>query len=356
MDGGDEIQLMEHPDSTEEIPMLDISSYMAGEPGARERIGARLREISETVGFFYLVGHGVPQAAIDAAFAQSRRLHESPLEVRRSMPKFDRTGYQGVEDRQTLAATQKPSLNSTLNMVQERPPGHPKLDPSKPFRRPNVWPDWLPGFKEGALDYQNTLHKLAKQMLPLWAAALDLPADYFDAAFADPHLIMSMVYYPPQKEIGNRRYGIPPHTDNCFMTILAQGNVPGLAVQMPSGHWLVADVTPGAFVVNSGNTMVRFTNGRFKSTRHRVINTNEVDRYSIPFFFAPDLDAMVECVPTCVTAEKPAEYPPIRYEDFYHWYQYSEGIRGFEKKSAGPGSKSEELWLPQDQKAGQPTS
>jgi len=69
MDGGDEIQLMEHPDSTEEIPMLDISSYMAGEPGARERIGARLREISETVGFFYLVGHGVPQAAIDAAFA-----------------------------------------------------------------------------------------------------------------------------------------------------------------------------------------------------------------------------------------------------------------------------------------------
>ena len=346
MDGADDVYLMEHPDNTEDIPVLDIAPYIAGEPGARERLSKELGRISETVGFFQLIGHGLPQSLIDRMFGEARRLHLSPLEKRRTIKNIGRGTYRGIEDRPNISLNQKPRLNSSFNVHREYPPDHPMNDMSTVFRYPNAWPDWLPGFKENVLEYYDRGEALGRLLLPLWAAALDMPVDYFDKYFVDPHITTTLLHYPPQKVMGNRQYGIPPHTDNNFITILAQEDVPGLAVEMPSGHWRIVEPRRGAFVINSGNTMVRISNGRFKSTRHRVINIGEHDRFSVPIFFAPDLEAIVECAPTCVTAENPARYPPIRYEDLFYWHQYSEGARGFEQKAVGPDVKSEGLWVP----------
>jgi len=347
MDGADDIYLMEHPDSLEEIPVLDIAPYLAGEPGALERLAKRLREVSETVGFFYLVGHGVPQDLIDRTFAESARLHTAPFDQRMTIEQWGHSNYRPIENRTEKSAHQKPSYNSSFSIRRERPAGHAKSNGSTPFRHPNAWPNFLPGFKERTLDYYARCEELAHRMLPLWATALDLPPDYFKPFFGDPHVITTLIYYPPQKEIGNRQYGVAPHTDNSLMTLLMQKDVPGLAIQMPSGHWRVVDIMPGAFIVNAGNTMTRFTNGRFKSTKHRVINQADRDRYSLAVFVAPDLDATVECVPTCVSAEHPAQFEPIVYEDLYRWYQYgSNGARGAELKAAGPEVKSATLWVP----------
>jgi isopenicillin N synthase-like dioxygenase len=101
-----------------------------------------------------------------------------------------------------------------------------------------------------------------------------------------------------RKDVGNRQYGIAPHTDNALTTFLAQQGVPGLAVRMPSGHWRAVEI-PGTLLVNTGNTIVRWTNETYLSTKHRVINTNNVDRYSIPVFFGPSGDAVIDVVPTC---------------------------------------------------------
>jgi isopenicillin N synthase-like dioxygenase len=105
-----------------------------------------------------------------------------------------------------------------------------------------------------------------------------------------------------------------------MMTFLAQANTPGLAMRMPSGHWRLVDIIPETLLVNTGNVLVRWTNDQFLSTKHRVINTNTVDRYSIPVFFGPNADAIIEVVPTCQGPSNPPRYEPITYRASRKWY------------------------------------
>jgi len=343
----EERKLMENPDSKDELPVLDIGDYLAGKPGARERIGKQLREISETVGFFYLAGHGIPQAQIDRIFAENRRIHKSPLEKLRTIRKASRRrpGYDAMEDKKHLGGVAPPTLNSAFSMQRERSPEDPKLKLDDEFYQANKWPDWLPGFREEVVGWYSAMEALGKKMMPLWAAAMDLPADYFDGFFNEPYISMTMTYYPHQKVIGNNQYGIQPHTDNTVMTILAQYDVPGLAVQMPDGHWRIADVKPGTLLINSGNTMVRLSNGRFKSTKHVVINTDGRDRYSVPLFFGMDQEALIECAPTCVSADNPAQFEPMTYRQLMEWYLLKKGNFA---KSAGPDVKGGGYWVAVD--------
>lgn len=314
-----DIYLMDHPDSTEVVPVLDMADYLAGKPGAAEKLAHDLRSATETVGFFYLLDHGIPDELIAATFEQSRRFHSLSEEEKRKLPYASAdtflSGYQpcGVarskKSAVEIVADAKPNLLSKFS-VNKEPDG-------KIYNR---WPENLPGFREVVSDYHATIEKLARRFLPLWASSLGLPTDWFERFFDTPHLTLSMLHYPPQSEIGNRQYGIAPHTDNSFMTFLAQSNVGGLAVRMPSGHWKLVDKMPGAFLVNTGNLMVRWTNGRYLSTKHRVINTANVERYSLPVFFGPSVDAVIECVPTCCGPEKPAKYEPISYRNLRQWY------------------------------------
>jgi isopenicillin N synthase-like dioxygenase len=184
----------------------------------------------------------------------------------------------------------------------------------------NIWPENQPGFKETLLEYHAMIESLGRKFLPLWAVSLKLPPDYFDTFFVTPHVTLQLLYYPPQKEVGNRQYGIAPHTDNAMMTFLAQGDVPGLAVRMPSGHWRAVDIVPDALLVNTCNVIVRWTNDEYLSTKHRVINTYDRDRYSIPCFFGPSADAVIEVVPTCQGPGRPPRYEPITYQVSRDWY------------------------------------
>lgn len=326
MESREDTRLMDFPDSTEEIPLLDISDYMAGEPGAAQRIGAELRQISETVGFFYLAGHSVDQGLVDAAFREVKKFHALPLETKMKVKIEDNSGYlamNGVISRvSNLIDAAKPNLNAAFLFSHERGPDHPDVVNKRRFRSMNRWPEELPSFREAMLKYFAAVEVLGQKMLPLWSAALDMPENFFVERFQDPHMTMRVSHYPPQPEetVGTRQYGLAPHTDNCMMTILAQANVPGLAVEMPSGHWRIADIIPGTFLVNTGNLVVRWTNDRFKSTKHRVINTSGTDRYSIPVFIGPHPDTMIECLPSCVKPGEAPKYPPISYEDFMIWY------------------------------------
>lgn len=315
----EELRLMDYPDSDEEIPMLDMSPYLKGEPGGRERVAAQLKEITETVGFFYLKGHSIPEELIRQVFEQSKRFHPLPDEVKDRVPYIDvdshKTGYQGGgEERSNRANVNiikdaKTNLYSKFTVIRET---DPKVER-------NVWPENLPGFKEVVQKYQAAAENLGKQFLPLWATTLNLPLDYFDKFFEVPHVNLSLLHYPPQKTIGDRQYGIAPHTDNSMMTLLTASES-GLAVRMPSGHWRAVEAIPGTLLINTGNLIVRWTNDQYLSTKHRVINTNTVDRYSIPVFFGPNADALIEVLPTCQGPNNPPKYKPITYRDLRKWY------------------------------------
>lgn len=314
-----QIYLMDHPDSTEEIPVLDMSAYLAGAPGAAGRLAEDLRQVTETVGFFYLAGHGIPDDLVAATFEQSRRFHALSAEVKGNIPYVSNdsfmSGYQpcgtprAKKSAVNIISDAKPNLLSKFS-VNKEPSG----------ASVNIWPEDLPGFRETVSEYHARIESLGRSFLPLWAISLGLPIDWFKPFFDTPHLTLSLLHYPPQAGIGDRQYGIAPHTDNSFMTFLAQSNVGGLAVRMPSGHWKLVEKIPGTFLVNTGNLMVRWTNGRYLSTKHRVINTAGVDRYSLPVFFGPSADAVIECAPTCWGPENPAKYEPITYRNLRKWY------------------------------------
>jgi isopenicillin N synthase-like dioxygenase len=330
-DDEEAIRLMDHPDSDEEIPTLDLAPYLNGRPGSLEAAAAQLRDISQTVGFFYLKGHGIPQSLIDRVFEESRRFHALPLETKKQMPYFTtvsgfKSGYQpcygdGYQNQNVnIISNAKPNLVAKYAVNLEGGSGGLSMTPEERQARVNAWPENLPGFKETLLEYHGSLIALGRKFLPLWAASLNLPLDYLDKYFATPHATMNLLYYPPQYEVGNRQYGIAPHTDNALMTFLAQKDIPGLAVRMPSGHWRKVDVVPGTLLVNTGNLIVRWTNDDYLSTKHRVINTYGVDRYSIPLFFGPSGDALIEVLPTCQGSQRPPRYKPITYAGLREWY------------------------------------
>jgi isopenicillin N synthase-like dioxygenase len=328
-DDPESVYLMDHPDSTEEIPTLDISSYLKGEPDGREAVAARLREISMTVGFFYLKGHGVPPGLLERMFAEAKRFHSLPQVEKKKIPYFDvggfKSGYSASQEDDYRRANvniiqgAKPNLLAKFSINREG--GSSGLSVTEAERNViNVWPENLPGFKETLLEYHSTIESLGRKFLPLWAVSLKLPPDYFDRFFVTPHVTLQLLHYPPQKEVGNRQYGIAPHTDNAMMTFLAQGDVPGLAVRMQSGHWRAVDIVPDTLLVNTGNVIVRWTNDEYLSTKHRVINMYNRDRYSIPTFFGPSADAVIEVVPTCQGSGRPLRYEPITYSASRDWY------------------------------------
>ena len=324
LQSADETYLMDHPDSTEEIPILDIAPALSGGTEGLASVARELRRIIETIGFFYLKGHGIPQDLVDRVFAQSRRFHALPADVKAQVAhRFTdsfQSGYvppatpRSKSAKVDIIENAKPNLLAKYLVTRELAPSDPR------YKEINVWPKDLPGFRETVMEYHAAIEKLARGFLPIWATSLDMPVDFFEPFFKDPHLTLSLLNYPPQKIVGNRQYGIAPHTDNSFMTFLAQSNVPGLAVRMPSGHWRLVENIPGTFLVNTGNVIMRWTNDRYLSTKHRVINTAEVDRYSIPVFFGPSGDALIECIPTCQSSARPPRYEPITYKGLREWY------------------------------------
>jgi isopenicillin N synthase-like dioxygenase len=191
----------------------------------------------------------------------------------------------------------------------------------KRFRGTNIWPDDLPGFREIVVAYCSALEALAKKLVPLYAVALDLPADYFDAAFAEPQYTLRMTHYPFVEVLAENEFGIAPHSDTSFLTLLAQNTVPGLSLLTRDGRWIDAPALDGHFLVNGGDMLRRWTNDRFLATPHRASNRSGKARYAIPFFVDCSIDWPMECPPTCASPTRPAKYPRFTYAEYMSAYQ-----------------------------------
>jgi isopenicillin N synthase-like dioxygenase len=158
-----------------------------------------------------------------------------------------------------------------------------------------------------------TLEPLCRRVVPLYALALEMPGDFFDDCFAEPHMILRMSRYPVIDGEDETRASLVPHTDSGFMTLLPPNRVPGFSILLLNGCWIDAPGVVGAYVVNGGNILHRWTNERFLSTPHRVRNISGQVRHAIPVFCDPDHETTIECLPSCRTAGNPPKYPPIRF-------------------------------------------
>src|SRR5499427_3674556 len=249
------------------IPVIDIGPYRAGVPNARESVAAELRDALEQVGFFVMVGHGVPQSLIDQTFSEARRFHDLPLAAKMTLKMNEHNnGYMAMGRyavwTSDVNANDKPDLNEAFFCKRERGPDDSLVRAGRRFAGPNQWPVNLPGFRDVVLAY----------------------------------------------------------TDADYMTFLAQSDVPGLQVRMPDATWVDVPYVPGSFAVNSGDMMQRWTNHRFKSTPHRALPPVGRPRYAIPYFMGPHLDTEIVCLSTCQGPGNPPRHPPITYAAYLDWW------------------------------------
>lgn len=298
------------------IPVLDLGPYIRGDAGSLDAAAARLRHINETIGFLFIVNHGVPRALVDRTFEWAARFHSQPLEKKQAV-KINQAmqGYMGMR-----ASTTRTSLLNLHNKPNENEAYFIKRDGGD-VGPDDVWPEGLPGFREAALTYYDAMDDLSQELLPLYARALDLPADYFTLRCDAPLTGLRLTHYPPFAAYGENQFGIAPHSDSSFITLLAQNKVPGLQVKTTSGEWIDAPVIEDSFVVNTGDVLHRWTNGRFLSTPHRAFNVSQRPRYAIPFFFHPNPDTLIDVVPGCEAPGEEPKFPAMTTAEYMAWFR-----------------------------------
>jgi isopenicillin N synthase-like dioxygenase len=314
------------PDS-DIIPVIDLGPYLAGAPDALDRVADELRFALTEIGFYFIVNHGVPPALVRAVYAQVARFHALPLE-RKLAIRLDKhnVGYlpmKGDTLRTSVVETvTKANFSEAFFVARELPPDHPDILADRRFRSANRWPADLPGFREIVVGYCDAMERLVQKLVRLYARALGLPADYFDAPFAEPQYKLRATHYPRQEpDAPEDEFGIAPHTDTSFLTLLAPNEVPGLSIRTQAGNWIAAPSIPGAFVVNGGQLLQRWTNDYFLATPHRAVNRSGGERYALAFFCDATIDWPVAAVPSCVGPDRPPKYPATTYTDYMIRYQ-----------------------------------
>lgn len=305
---------MPHPEPDERmhLPVIDLSPLLGGAPGGREQVAAAIGEACRTIGFFYVRHHGVAPALIDALYAMSRRFFALPLADKQALSitrSMNNRGYSAIGT-ESLDPSKLADAKEAFNLGREPEPGE-TVDPSAPSQGRNLWPE-LPGFRETASAYYTAMRRLCERIHEAIAVDLQLPPDYFAPYVDRPLATLRLLRYPPHPgRFDGSRYGAGAHTDYGNLTVLSQDEVGGLEVRTRDGRWIAAPPLPGCFVCNIGDCLMRWSNDVYVSTPHRVVNAGGRERYSIAFFFDPNPDARVACLPSCSSAARPARYPPI---------------------------------------------
>lgn len=315
------------------VPVIDLSSTRTGERADR-RLATVIDEVCRTSGFLVVVGHGVQEHTIAEMYRATQEFFALPPAAKAAlradssdplMRGFGREGSLAASNKEALVEQERalPDISETYTVNRLGEPGGlalpPDADPA--LRSPNRWPA-LPGFAEAYKNYYAAMEMLAADIMRLFALALDLPEDWFEEKIRHHMTNLTANFYPQQPvppAPGQLRKGM--HSDWGSLTILYQDDGPGgLQVLDKDGQWLDVPVIEGSFVVNIGDLMAIWTNNRWVSTVHRVVNPPRElagrERYSVPFFHQPSYDALIECIPTCTGPDNPPRHQPVRSGDY----------------------------------------
>jgi isopenicillin N synthase-like dioxygenase len=309
------------------VPIIDLESFRRGD----DPDGATAQAMAEAcaqIGFLVVSGHGVDAEVIDDAQREARAFFHLPLDVKRRCQPPVSWYFRGYEPpggsalAKSLGAETPPDLCELFRISRFDDPGNVAAAGGGPpeleyFYGANIWPDEPAGLRPALERYYAELETLAMTIMRLFAIGLQLPEEWFADKF-DRHITNLCVnYYPPQHEPpapGQLRRGA--HSDYGSLTVLYQDDAPGgLEVLTKADEWEPVPHLPGTFVVNIGDLMAVWTNGRWTSTMHRVVNLARADadseRISIPFFHQPNRDALIECIPTCLAPGESPRFAPV---------------------------------------------
>lgn len=290
------------------LPIIDIAEVRAAgsdqqRQAAEQRVAEQLREALTTVGFFSVVGHGVPWSQVLDIYEQAARYHRLAPEVKQShLMSANRMGYN------PLGSAQRGDLPPALNAA---------FFLARPGSSRNQLPteDQLPGFAEATGAYYRAMDALGHDMLRLYGLAAGMGPAFFEPFF-DPALATLRMSHYPAIDAADNQWGIDPHSDAGFMTMLPTNPVAGLSIKLDGGDWFEVEQEPESFVVNAGDMLRRWSNDLFLSTKHRALNQSGGDRYAIPYFFDPRPDTIIEVMPSCIDDDHPVLHEPLVYRDY----------------------------------------
>lgn len=293
------------------IPTIDLSAFRAGKD--RQQLAHAVDQACAEIGFLAVVGHGVPEALIASTRAQARAFFDLPVAAKLALPlRPDGVGYSPVAGENlaaSLGQAAPPDLKESLNVGA-------RFDH-------NQWPADLPELRPTLEAYFSALAGLAGELLGVFALALAQPVDFFADKIDRHNSFLRVINYPAPVQAplpGQLRAGA--HSDYGTLTILLSENTPGgLQVQTRAGEWLEVHAPPNAFIINIGDLLMRWSNDRWQSTLHRVVNPPEAlaarsRRQSLAFFHNPNPEAVVACLPNCSGPDRPARYAPITAGEF----------------------------------------
>lgn len=296
------------------IPVIDLSQPI-------DDVAPIIDAACKDTGFFTVINHGVPRAVVGDTFDAAKRFFEMPLadklEVKRPRPEQNR-GFiaQGTETLSRLAGKESPPDYKEVFTVGPEVPDEPYYqDPAAyPNFAPNLWPRQMPEFKPTLMRYMGAVEAMAHRILQACSIALDLDRDFFVPKVDRGISMFRIISYPPYATkplAGQLRAGV--HTDLSLLTILTSNEaIGGLEVRNRAGNWVAPPTRSDSFVVNIGDMMMRWTNDRWVSTPHRVVNPPDATagpthRFSLAYFMLPNYDAVIEAVPG---SDQP-KYEPI---------------------------------------------
>ena len=304
------------------LPLIDLNPARLGSLADRQRVARQIDRACCEIGFFTIIGHGVPERTVSDLRAAAHAFFVLPLaeklQARAPVPGTNR-GYHPVGG-ETLAAAHDEEVPADLKEFFHVGPVDVTSDPyytSELGRRhflPNVWPDEPSTFARAATVYYRTMSELIVVLMRLAALALGRPETFFDQKVDRSIGTMRLNYYPaPTQPPRTGQLRASAHTDYGGFTILSGEDVPGgLQVRTRSGEWVDARTEPTRFVVNIGDLLMRWTNDRWLSNLHRVVNAPAGPgpsraRLSIAFFNHPNYDALIECI----AGPGDARHPPV---------------------------------------------
>ncbi len=281
------------------LPVLDIGAFRA-DPTSPAAAGFLddLRAAAHGPGFAYLAGHGVDPRLQLKMIVATHDFFALPERQRREIENVKSAQFRGYTPVNRERTNGKPDRREQLDFGVERPaydpePGEP------PYLRllgPNQWPTSLPGFRAVVLRYMSVMQDLSLTMIRALAASLGAPADFFDATFAtEPAPHMKMIRYPAPGPQGHDQ-GVGAHKDYGFLALLLQDRTGGLQVATEGGFVDVPAIS-NTFVFNVGEMFEIASRGYYHARVHRVVSPPGLaSRVSVPYFFAPRLDARVPVI------------------------------------------------------------
>lgn len=308
------------------VPLIDLEPFRSDGAAGRRAVARQVAEACVDIGFLVVVNHGVDEALCDRMLDVSRKFFalERGDKLRCACGDHKARGYSGPED-ESLSYVQGEEapgdLKESLTIGPLDGPGEGSGPDAGWFFAENVWPQQPQELRETWSAYYRALTAFSEDMLRIFEAALALEDGYFRRFTSRPTSSLRVLNYPVQTsepKPGQLRAGM--HTDYDTFTLLRHGGkAHGLQVLNRNRQWTDVPVIERSFVVNIGDALAQWTNDRWVSTLHRVVNPPRGDtgeRLSVVFFHQPNHDAVIECLPGCSSSEEPARYRPVSYGEY----------------------------------------